>query len=70
MRIVHLEEGQFKAFNSNEIEAARQAAANGENVLVARPCVECGDQLLGYVDFQGVPRCEEGHHGSRPGVWY
>lgn len=45
--------------------------AEGENVLVVRKCVVCGDNLLGLpgTQYDGA-QCEEGHHGSRPGVWY
>lgn len=45
-----------------------------ENILVARRCAICGDDLLGYPELENSPEyqpsCEEGHHGSRPGVHY
>lgn len=39
-------------------------------VLVVRHCSECGDELLGLPGINGPVQCEEGHHGTRPGVHY
>ena len=49
------------------------AGQQGDNILIARPCIECGDQLLGTPEsLKSVeqPHCEPGHCYSRPGVWY
>lgn len=58
-----------RIYSVEHIDNARTAAANGEDVLIERHCVECGDALLGNIEVQEV-RCEEGHCYTRSGVSY
>ena len=62
--------GEFKCYRIDEILAAKGAKEKGENVMVARPCVKCGDLLFGCsLDPNLEVCCEEGYHHSRPGVF-
>lgn len=60
-----------RVYSVEHIENARKAAANGEDVLVERHCIECGDALLGNIDIEVQEvHCEEGHCYTRSGVSY
>jgi hypothetical protein len=64
------EDGEFVCYSVAEIEEASVAIVKGEKVMVARPCSTCGDLLFGSsLDPNLNVECEEGNHGSRPGVW-
>lgn len=69
MRIIEIDGKSYRIVRENEFDSGTAS----DDVLVARPCVECGDQLLGTPESLQTapqPRCEDGHHNSRPGVWY
>jgi hypothetical protein len=64
------EKGEFDCYNVSELQEAQSAKAQGQNVMVGRPCGERGDFLFGEsLDPNLQVECEEGSHNSRPGVW-
>ena len=64
------EKGEFNCYRVDEIEAAKAAKSQGSNVMVGRPCTECGDLLFGEsLDPNLQVKCHRGTHNSRPGVW-
>ena len=75
MRNIQIDGEMRRVYREEEYWASVGAGENpqGDDILVARPCVICGDQLLGTVaslyDVE-KPKCKRGHHGSRPGVYY
>ncbi|OLD63781.1 MAG: hypothetical protein AUF65_01350 [Chloroflexi bacterium 13_1_20CM_50_12] len=64
------EKGEFDCYRVDELPQARAAKEQGKDVMVARPCTECGDLLFGEsLDPNLKVKCEEGFHNSRRGVW-
>jgi hypothetical protein len=66
-----IEGKEYQVYREEEVVFG--VAPQGEDVLVVRRCIECGDELLGTLQSMidvPSPRCEEGHHYSRSGVHY
>ena len=65
---------EYRIYRSEfELEAAKEAARQGENVLVSHACPLCGDRLLGTVGaLKKYPSagCGDLYHNSRPGLPY
>lgn len=64
------EKGEFDCYRIDELPDALKSKKKGKRVMLARPCVVCGDLLFGEsLDPNLQVECEEGSHNSRPGVW-